>query len=372
MVPPFLVIFTNIVSKLSLVNSISSSVSNQQIRDALHDWKNIVSKYQVADAKKATIQLINSFGPFIGLWILIYFSLDWSIFLAIPLLLINAFFLVRIFIIQHDCGHQSFFNSKALNNAVGTICSFFCGIPYKYWAKVHNFHHGHNGQLEVRDVGDIPTLTVKEYLSKSKPGKFFYRVWRNPIVLFGIAPMYYIIITNRYNKEFGKNLKITRNQILNNLGILVVYAILGYLLGWAKFLTIQLSIIFFFGIIAFWFFYVQHQHESAYKEWRDKWDFLIASIKGSSYYKLPRVWHWLTGNIGYHHIHHLNSLIPNYNLPKCYKENPILNKYVTEITFFKSLSMYKHKLWDEDLKKMVSFKQLKNKYKQMNKSRSAL
>lgn len=347
-----------------------SIYSDKQIKESLKNWKSIVAQYQIADAKKATIQILNSFGPYIGLWILTYFSLDWSFFISIPLLIINAFFLVRIFIIQHDCGHQSFFNSKKLNDFVGSICSLFCAIPYKYWARVHNYHHGHNGQLEVRDVGDIPTLTVREYLAKPRFKRMAYRIWRNPFVLFVIAPVYYMLVTNRFNKEFAKNKKVTLYQILNNLMIVGVYALLAFFIGWQKFLLIQFSLIFFFGIIAFWFFYVQHQHEESYMEWKGKWDFLIASIKGSSYYKLPRVWHWLTGNIGYHHIHHLSSLIPNYNLPKCYKENPILNKYVTEITFFKSLKLYKNKLWDEEKKKMVSFKDIR-KYRRLYISKAA-
>ncbi len=338
-----------------------TSISDKQLKDALSNWKSIVSKYQTADKKVAIRQLINSFGPYLGLWTLTYFCLDWGWYYTIPLFIINAFFLVRIFIIQHDCGHQSFFQSKRWNNFTGTVCSIFSGLPYRYWAKVHSFHHGHNGQLEVRDIGDIPMLTVSEYLKRSKIGRLKYRIWRNPFILFVFAPIYYQLISNRFNKEFGKNWRVTKQQIFNNLSIISVYAILALLIGWQRFLLIQLTLVFLFGIIAFWFFYVQHQHEHAYKEWKDKWDFLTASIRGSTYYKLPKVFQWLTGNIGFHHIHHLSSLIPNYNLEKCFKENPILNKYVTTITFWKSLSCIKNKLWDEDEGKMISFRDLRNK-----------
>ena len=329
-----------------------------EIKEALKNWKEIISSYQVPNDKKAIFQLLNTFLPFLGLWVLMYFSLQYSVLLAIGLGLVNAFFMVRIFIIQHDCGHQSFFKSKKLNNIVGYICSLFSSIPYKYWARVHNFHHGHNGQLEVREVGDIPTLTVAEYRQKSKWGKLGYRIWRNPIITFIIAPAFYFIVSNRIPmfKDKLKNMKsLSKSQLKNNLIILVLYAGLAWLIGWKQFLFIQLTLIFLFGIIAFWFFYIQHQHESSYKQWKDNWDYLLSAIRGSSYYKLPRVFQWLTGNIGIHHIHHLSSLIPNYNLEKCMRENKILNKYVTTIGFWESLKMMKYKLWDEERCKMVSF-----------------
>ncbi len=331
-----------------------------EIKESLKNWKDIISSYQVPNNKQALIQLLNTFLPFIGLWILMYFSLRWSILLTIGLGIINAFFMVRIFIIQHDCGHQSFFKSKKLNNVVGYICSLFSSIPYKYWARVHNFHHGHNGQLEVREVGDIPTLTVAEYRERSWFGKLRYRIWRMPIITFVIAPVFYFTISNRIPlfKSKLKNMRsLSRSQLRNNLLIVVLYAGLAWLIGWKQFLFIQFMLIFLFGIIAFWFFYVQHQHETSYKQWKDKWDYLLSAIRGSSYYKLPKVFQWLTGNIGIHHIHHLSSLIPNYNLEKCMRENKILNKYVTTIGFWESLKMMRYKLWDEERCKMVSFKE---------------
>jgi len=284
--------------------------------------------------------------------------LNWSIFITIGLGIINAFFLVRIFIIQHDCGHQSFFNSKKVNNIVGYICSFFSFMPYKYWAKVHNFHHGHAGQIEVWDIGDIPTLTVKQYQAKSFWGKLGYRIWRSPIITFVVAPIYYMLVSNRLpTTRIDKLRKAGWSQLRNNIAIAVVYITLAVLVGWKKFLFVQFFLIFVFGIISFWFFYVQHQHEESYKQWRGNWDYVVAAIRGSSYYKLPKVFQWLTGNIGIHHIHHLSSLIPNYNLEKCMKENKILNKYVTVVTFWESLKLMSCKLWDEEKQRMISFKE---------------
>jgi len=333
---------------------------DQKILESLKNWKEIVSSYKVPDNRQAVIQILNTFIPFIALWTLMYLSLSWSIWLMVGIGLVNAFFLVRIFIIQHDCGHQSFSSSKKANNIIGNICSCFSSIPYKYWSKIHNFHHGHNGQIEHWEIGDVPTLTVNEYQAKSWLGKLAYRIWRMPFVTFVIAPIYYFSITNRwptYNKKMKNAKTLLKNLIKDNILIVSVYVILSLVFGWKKFLIVQLFLVLAFGIVSFWFFYVQHQHERSYKQFRHNWNFILAAIKGSSYYKLPRVFQWLTGNIGIHHIHHLSSLIPNYNLAKCLKEQPILTKYVTTISFWESLKMVKHKLWDEDEGKMVSFKE---------------
>lgn len=334
----------------------NSEEINKEIKESLKHWKEIVAKYQAPNNTKATIQMLNTFLPYIGLWVLMYFSVRWSIWITFALAIVNAFFLVRIFIIQHDCGHQSFLKNQKINNVIGFICSFFSTIPFKYWAKIHNYHHGHSGMLEVRDIGDIPTLTAQEYYEKPWYGKLAYRILRFPLVTFVIAPTYYLLIANRapfVTLENKKKMKVS--QLINNIVIVAGYALLGYLLGWKEFFVVQLSIVFVFGIIAFWFFYVQHQHEEAYKQWRVDWDYLVSAIKGSTYYKLPRVFQWLTGNIGIHHIHHLNSLIPNYNLERCMKENLILTKYVTVITFWKSLKLMTYKLWDEKTQSMITF-----------------
>jgi len=341
---------------------------NREIQESLKNWKEIVKKYQVPNTKKAIGQLLNSFLPFIGLWVLMYFSMEWSILLTIGLGIINAFFLVRIFIIQHDCGHQSFFKSRRWNNAVGYVCSVFSALPYKYWAKVHNFHHAHSGVLETIDIGDIPTLTVEEFRNLSWFGRIRYKIWRNPVVTFIIAPVYYIGLSNKLPLFHFKNWrKEVWSQFKDNILIILAYGVLGYLIGWKQFFFIQLFLVFAFGIIAFWFFYIQHQHEHSYKQWQDNWDYVVSAIRGSSYYKLPKVFQWMTGNIGIHHIHHLSSLIPNYNLEKCMRENTIFNKYVTVVTFWESLKMMTHKLWDEEKQRMISFKE----YYQMEKLRLA-
>ncbi len=342
------------------IGQVSERDIEKEIKEKLANWKSIISDYQIPSNRKAVLQIVTSFLPYIALWVLMYFAYNWSPVIAFFLAFVNAFFLVRIFIIQHDCGHQSFTRSKKANNIIGFCCSFFSSIPYKYWAKVHNHHHGHTGQLEERDIGDINFLTVEEYRSRGKWGRFRYRFFRHPLTLFVVVPIFYFTVSNRVPiaKSFrGMVSRIKWSQVKNNLAILSLYLILGYLLGWKRFLFIQLSTVFLFSIIAFWFFYVQHTHETAYHTWKKNWDFLLASIRGSSYYKLPKVFHWLTGNIGYHHIHHLSSLIPNYNLEKCMKENPILSKYANIMTFRDSLRSIHSKLWDSESNRLISFKE---------------
>ncbi|MBC7885735.1 MAG: fatty acid desaturase [Saprospiraceae bacterium] len=318
------------------------------------------AQYSKTDKTKATIQIINSFVPFVGIWILMYFSLDYSYWLTFGLGLINSFFLVRIFIIQHDCGHRTFLDNSKARTVIGYICSLFSTIPYHYWAKSHHLHHSHNGQLEMRDIGDINTLTVNEYKSLNRTGKFKYRLYRSFLVMFFLGPIYYVLIHNRLPSISMDVFKNEKWRLwLNNLVLLTIFLLLGYFLGWAKFFTTHLTIIVMFSVIAIWFFYVQHQHEEAYKQWKDKWDYLTAALRGSTYYKVPRMFNWLTGNIGIHHIHHLNPSIPNYNLKKALHENQWVNQYVTILTFWESLKLASNKLWDESQQRMITFGEYK-------------
>jgi len=317
-----------------------------------------INKFTKTDKSKAAIQIINSFLPFIAIWVLMYYSLDYSYWLTFLLGIVNSFFLVRIFIIQHDCGHRSFLSNNKARAIVGYACSLFSTIPFHYWSKSHHLHHSHNGQLELRDIGDIDTLTVTEYRALNSWGRFKYRIYRSFLVMFIIGPIYYVLIHNRLNMikmEVFKNEKWRLR--LNNLVLITVFLLLGWWLGWAKFLITHLTIIVLFSVIAIWFFYVQHQHEEAYKQWQNKWDYLTAAVRGSTYYKIPKVFNWLTGNIGIHHIHHLNPAIPNYNLQEALKENQWINQYVTILTFFESLKLASNKLWDESQDRMITFKE---------------
>jgi acyl-lipid omega-6 desaturase (Delta-12 desaturase) len=325
----------------------------------------IVKSYQIPNFKKATIQIINSFLPFIAIWVAMYLLVDVSVWITLGLAVVNGFFLVRIFIIQHDCGHQSFTPSRKMNNIVGYICSLLSFIPYRYWAKSHNYHHGHNGLLfEHRDIGDIVLLTVNEFKALNWFSKLRYRLYRTPFVMFILGPLYYILILQRLPVINLKGWEHARNSLIrNNLALLAVHIGLIWFLGLKAFLLVHLPIVVCFGIVAIWFFYVQHQHELTYKQWRDKWDYVRAAVQGSTYYKLPKFIHWLTGNIGYHHIHHLNPLVPNYELERCHRENPILDELANKITFRQSLKCMLSKLWDEEQQRMISFTEYLRRYK---------
>lgn len=328
----------------------------------------IVRQYQMPDKRKAIIQILNSFLPFIAIWVIMYMFRDVSIWLTILLAVANAFFLVRIFIIQHDCGHQSFLRSRKANNLIGSACSFLTFIPFKYWAKNHNYHHGHNGVLDGnRDIGDINTLTVKEYKQLNRLKKLQYQIFRSAPVLFLIGPLVYIFYNNRFPIIRLKGWEFANRALLwNNVFLLAIHGTIVYFLGWQAFFLVQLPIIAAFGTIALWFFYIQHQHEFTYKARKEDWDLLKASIQGSSYLKLPRLFHWLSGNIGYHHIHHLNSLIPNYELANCHHDNPVFDQVANALTFTQSLRCIFYKLWDEESEKMITWREYFSMQKKQN------
>lgn len=325
----------------------------------------LVKAYQLPDNKKATMQAITSFGPFLAIWVAMYLLMDVSMSATVLLGIVNAFFLVRIFIIQHDCGHQSFTASRKANDIIGQVCSFFTFIPYRYWAKSHNFHHGHNGLLwEHRDIGDVNLLTVNEFKALTKWEQFQYRVYRSFPVMFVIGPIWYILVHSRLPLIKIKGWEHARKALLrHNVILIAVCVAVAVLLGYEALLMVQLPILIAFGVIAIWFFYVQHQHETTYKQWKERWEYVKAAVEGSTYYKLPKLFHWLTGNIGYHHIHHLNPLVPSYQLPRVLKENPILDQMANKITFLESLKCIFNKLWDEDSQRMISFREFYRRYR---------
>lgn len=331
--------------------------STNELLNDFKGWQEKVKKYQIPNTQKAIVQIINSFGFFVGLWVAQFFLLDVSIFLVIGIAILNGFLLGRVFIIQHDCGHTSFTKSQKANDIIGRICSICTIIPYKYWARSHNFHHAHNGQLEHSDIGDIECLTTEQYDQLSLGRKIWYRIYRSPFYLFTVGGFVYVVLYNRFaflKEGYFKNFHTSVTW--SNAVFIGLYSLLTYLLGF-KFLAVQFINLFFFGTYALWFFYIQHQYEGIYKSTKENWDYVVSAVRGSTYYDLPTIGHWLTGNIGYHHIHHLCPIIPNYNLKKCFAENEIFRKYTNRISFWQSLKTVYANLWDEKQQKMVSFKE---------------
>ncbi|MCL4831056.1 MAG: fatty acid desaturase [Caldilineaceae bacterium] len=320
------------------------------------NWRQMVAKYQQPDVRKAVWQIINSFGGLLLLWALMYWSLSVGYWLTLLLAFPAAGFAIRIFIIQHDCGHGSFFKAKQNNHTIGTVCSLFTFTPYLYWRKSHAIHHAHHAELEERGIGDIWTLTVDEYRNASRMKRLVYRVFRNPFFLFVIAPAVNFIILQRFVLPGQDKWKRhERASVLwTNIALLALYGTLSWLIGWQAVLLIQLPITIISSSAGTFMFYVQHQFERTYWEHTPEWDYTLAAMHGSSYYQLPRILQWFTGNIGFHHIHHLSPRIPNYRLQACHDENPTLQE-VMHLTIGKSLQTMSLVLWEEKQRRLISF-----------------
>lgn len=316
-----------------------------------------VSPFATSNTKSGVRQLINTVVPFLLIWFLAYKSLSISIWLTIPLVILAAGFVIRIFIIFHDCTHYSFFKSNRANRIVGTITGVITLFAYEKWKRNHAIHHATSSNLDKRGTGDVWVMTVEEYIDASKWLRLAYRLYRNPIVMFGLGPIFLFLISNRFNRKGAKR-KERLNTYIINLSIAVIYGSLIWAIGWQSFLIIQLPILMISGSLGIWLFYVQHQFEDSYFEDESKWDFVKAAIDGSSYYKLPKVLQWVTGNIGYHHVHHLSPRVPNYKLEDAHESTPPLQK-VTTITLGSSLQSIRFRLYDAKTKSFLSFKEFK-------------
>lgn len=318
------------------------------------NWKEIVRKYQKPSAAKGTWQLVNSVGGYLALWALMYGSLSISYWLTGALAVLAGGLLVRVFIIFHDCGHGSFFKSKKLNDIAGFITGVLVLTPYAMWRKEHAIHHSASGDLDHRGVGDIPTMTVEEYKAASRWDRFCYRQVRNPLVLFIIGPVVMFVLAHRIprTKEVSQ---AERNSVWwTNLALAGVAVGMSFIFGFWTYFILQVAVIAVAGSLGTWLFYVQHQFEGVYWERSEEWDFAAAALQGSSYYKLPKILQWFSGNIGFHHIHHLSPRIPNYNLEQCHEAEPLFQTVpsIDLITSFKSAS---YRLWDEENGRLVAF-----------------
>jgi omega-6 fatty acid desaturase (delta-12 desaturase) len=320
-------------------------------------WKQLVAKFQEPSRVRAIWQMVNTLGPYAAIWFLMYLSVAVSWWLVLPLAVLAGGFVVRIFIIFHDCGHGSFFKSRTANDTVGFITGLLTFTPYFHWRWEHSIHHATSGHLDKRGAGDIWTLTVEEYLQASRWKRFSYRLARNPFILFLIAPLYLFFVHQRFAKGRA-NPRERASVYWMNLAILGMVVGMSLLFGLKNYLLIQLMITSVAGAAGVWMFYVQHQFEGVYWDRAEGWDFTRAALEGSSFYKLPKILQWFSGNIGYHHIHHLSARIPNYNLEKCHRASPLFQQ-VKPITFFASLKSLTFRLWDEQRRKLVGFGHLR-------------
>ncbi len=320
-------------------------------------WIEVISKYNQPDVKKSIWQIVNSLGPYIIMWVLMVMTLNISYWITLGISLLAAGFLVRIFIIFHDCGHGSFFKSSRANKIVGTILGSLVFTPHEYWHRGHGIHHSTVGNLDKRGHGDVWTVTTDEYQEMSGRQKFIYRAYRHPVSLFLIGPFVLFVLWFRFPRK-SMTTGERKSIYITNLILIGYIAGLILLIGWKAFLLIQFPVIYFATLFGVWLFYVQHQFEDVIWTRQDAWDYKKIAMEGSSYLKFPRILQWFSGNIGFHHIHHLSPKIPNYNLERCHKENEMFEG-IKPVTLVPSLQTLKFRLWDEKVGQLISFSQFR-------------
>ena len=333
--------------------SVHSSAARPQA--ARPEWFKALSEYTQPDLRKTIWQLLNTFVPYVGLWaLMVYIIRSGSPYwMALALTPLAAGLHVRIFIFFHDCGHGSFFASQRANRIVGTICGILTFTPYQDWRRAHATHHATAGDLDRRGTGDVWMMTTEEYRTASRSKQLAYRFVRHPAIMFGIGPTLIFLIHHRFAHR-GPTRRELYSVILTDLAVVAILIVAGLTMGFGTYALIQLPILVISGAAGVWLFYVQHQYKGVYWARHDAWNRIQASLEGSSYYRLPKVLQWFTGNIGLHHIHHLQPRIPNYSLQRCYDRVPAVQA-VKALTIRQSLkSLFLH-LWDEEQKELVGF-----------------
>ena len=324
-------------------------------------WVEIVARYHRPNTALAVGQIANSLLPCLAGLVLMFYLLRVHYGLVFLTGVVTGGFVIRMFIIQHDCGHGSFLKSGFWNDAVGTVLSLFTLTPYLAWRHDHAVHHATAGNLEGRGVGDIRTMTVAEYEALPRWRRFWYRVYRNPLVLFGIGPTLYFVVGQRLTFNMKPRLhRERRNVFVTNLVLAVAIGAITLWLGWRPVVAVYFPVILTAASVGVWLFYVQHQYDEAYWVHEDEWDYYTAAIHGSSYYRLPKLLQWFTGNIGLHHIHHLSPRIPNYLLQRCHDENPIFHRAHT-LTLWSSLKTIPLALYDQEARRLISFREYRRR-----------
>jgi acyl-lipid omega-6 desaturase (Delta-12 desaturase) len=321
-------------------------------------WRAIVARYQGSDVSRSITQMLTTLVPLAAVLYVMYRSLALPYWVTLLLALPAGGLLVRTFIIMHDCSHGSFFPTRTANEIVGWCTGLLTLTSFGSWRHSHALHHASSGDLDRRGHGDVDTLTVGEYLALSRGRRFKYRLFRNPFVLFGIGPIFFVIDNRIPRGPFSD--RETRGVWLTNVALVALVGLAVAWIGWRAVVLIYAPAIYIAAAAGIWLFYVQHQFEDAY--WKDhgEWDYATSAIRGSSYFKLPRVLQWFTGNIGLHHVHHLGPRIPNYKLERCHEENPLFHA-VTILTLRQSIGTLRLTLWDEEQQRLVGYRELRGR-----------
>jgi len=320
-------------------------------------WREALAPYAQPRLGRSLLDLATSVVPYLALSALMYLALDASYLLVLALAIPAAGFLVRTYIIFHDCTHGSFLPSKTANAWVGRALGLLVFSPFSSWRHNHAVHHATAGDLDRRGVGDVPTLTVAEYEAKSWKGRLGYRLFRNGLVMFGLGPSFAMVILPRIPSKDSRR-RIRHSVIATNFAIVAMVVGLGLLMGWREYLLVQLPTMLLAGAAGVWLFYVQHQFEDVYWESSEGWSYADAALQGSSYLKLPKLLQFFSGNIGLHHVHHLSARVPNYNLQRAHDDNPIFHDVPT-LTLWDGLRCVRLKLWDEHSQRLITWAELR-------------
>jgi acyl-lipid omega-6 desaturase (Delta-12 desaturase) len=317
-----------------------------------------LARYREPDWARSALEVMITAGPFALMWVLMWASLDAGYWICLLLTVPTAGFLVRLFMIQHDCGHGSFFRHRVANDWVGRVIGVLTLTPYDLWRRAHALYHAHSGNLDRRGIGDIDTLTVREFLALPGRRQLLYRLYRHPIVMFGVGPAYLFILQHRLPMGLMRSSpQPWASAMATNVGIALLGATMIRLVGVGPFLAVQLPITLLAASIGVWLFYVQHQFEDTFWARDEGWNFHDAGLHGSSHYDLPGILRWFTADIGVHHVHHLCSRIPYYRLRQVLRDHPQLAA-VGRLTLFQSLLCVRKVLWDERRRKLISFREM--------------
>jgi omega-6 fatty acid desaturase (delta-12 desaturase) len=327
--------------------------------DKVRHVNSMVRPYWGAETGRSVRQLAMSAIPFAALWAAMLWSLDVHYGLTLVLAFPTAGFLMRLFMIQHDCGHGSFFRSRTARDVVGFCIGVIMLTPYQYWRRTHAYHHAHSGDLDLRGFGDIDTFTVQEYRAMSPLRRLAYRLYRHPILLFAVGPSFHFLVKHRFPWDVPRRwTHAWRSVWWTNLALVGLLVAAHLTIGLKAFFLVQAPVFLIATSVGVWLFYVQHQFEATYWQWHEDWDFFDAALFGSSHLVLPKPLQWITANIGIHHVHHLSSRIPNYRLQECLDANPEL-QVATQVSLRDAWRLTRLALWDEDRRQLVGFRELR-------------
>ena len=321
-------------------------------------WRAILTPYSRPHLGRSLLDIATSLVPYLGLLVAMYFLLSVSYWLVLMLSVPAAGFLVRTYILFHDCAHGSFLPWSKANEWLGATCGLLIFTPFQRWRHQHSVHHATSGDLDRRGVGDVPTLTVAEYAALPWHRRLGYRLFRNPIVMFGLGPIWAMILAPRFVSR-NERLRIRHSVWRTNIALAATIGLLCWLFGWDSFLLVEMPSALLAGSIGVWLFYVQHQFEDAYWQSSESWSYDEAALKGSSYLRLPKPLQFFTGNIGLHHVHHLTTRIPNYNLQRAHDAYAAFQQVPT-LSLWDGLKCVRLKLWDEDRGRLVGFREARS------------